>query len=130
MQTGLLLFYAGIGFLFEFPSIAMRFWMIEDMQISPARMSAIGGVAAIPWCLKPVYGFISDAFPIFGERRRPYVFIGCIGSTICWWIMPWAVENTFLATCLMFLGSLFICVADVAADSILVTIETSQLPIG
>lgn len=130
MQTGLLLFYAGIGFLFEFPSIAMRFWMIEDMQISPARMSAIGGVAAIPWCLKPVYGFISDAFPIFGERRRPYVFIGCIGSTICWWIMPWAVENTFLATCLMFLGSLFICVADVAADSILVTIARDEEDTG
>lgn len=126
MHTALLLFYAGIGFLFEFPSIAMRFWMIDDMQIPPARMSAIAGVAAIPWCLKPLYGFISDAFPICGERRRPYIVAGCIGSTLSWWCMPWTVDDTFLATCCMFFGSLFICVADVAADSILVTIARDE----
>ena len=130
MHGALLLFYAGIGFLFEFPSIAMRFWMIDDMQISPARMSAIAGVAAIPWCLKPLYGFISDAFPILGERRRPYICFGCIGSAICWWAMPWSVENTFLATVLMFMGSLSICVADVAADSILVTIARDEEDTG
>ena len=126
MHGALLLFYAGIGFLFEFPSIAMRFWMIDDMAISPARMSAIAGVAAIPWCLKPVYGFISDAFLICNERRRPYIVIGCLGSTITWWIMPWTVDNTFAATCCMFFGSMSICIADVAADSILVTIARDE----
>lgn len=126
MYSALLLFYAGLGFLFEFPSIAMRFWMIDGMQISPARMSAIGGVAAIPWCLKPLYGLISDLFPICQERRRPYVFIGCIGSTLCWWVMPWTVDQPAVATLFMFLGSMFICVADVATDSILVTIARDE----
>lgn len=126
MHTSLLLFYAGLGFLFEYPSIAMRFWMIDELAVSPARMSAIAGVAAIPWCLKPLYGFISDAFPICGERRRPYIITGCLGSAACWWIMPWTVENAFVATIFMFLGSMFICIADVAADSILVTIARSE----
>ena len=102
----------------------MRFWMIDDMAISPARMSAIAD-AAIPWCLKPVYGFISDAFLICNERCRPYRH-RLSGVTITWWIMPWTVDNTFAATCCMFFGSMSICIADVAADSILVTIARDE----
>lgn len=28
-----------------------------------------------PWMIKPIFGFISDAAPILGERRRPYLVI-------------------------------------------------------
>lgn len=130
MRRYLLSFYLGLGFLFQFPAIAMRFWMIEDMKISPARMAAIGGVAAIPWCLKPLYGFISDAFPICGEHRRPYIFLGCLGSTLSWWIMPWTLFDPFVATLFMFTASLCICVADVVVDSILVTIAREETDKG
>ena len=126
MRVALLSFYFCLGFLFEFPSIAMRFWMIDTLQVSPARMAAIGGVAAIPWCLKPIYGFISDAFPIFGERRRPYIFFGCISAGISWWVMPWTAFDPFFATFWMFWASLSICIADVVVDSILVTVARDE----
>lgn len=36
---------------------------------------------ALPWTCKPIYGFVSDAFPLFGYRRKPYMFLaGFFGS--------------------------------------------------
>ena len=38
-------------------------------------------IAHLPWITKPLYGFVSDTFPIMGERRRPYLVIcGCLGK--------------------------------------------------
>ena len=29
----------------------------------------------MPWMIKPLYGFFTDTFPIYGLRRRPYIVI-------------------------------------------------------
>lgn len=46
--------------------------------------SAIGGAAfliSLPWVLKPLYGLLSDAVPIFGSRRRSYlVLVSALGA--------------------------------------------------
>ena len=110
-----------LGFVFQFPSVAMRFWLIEKVKLSPAQLMAMGGLAGIPWCLKPVYGFMSDTYPIFGYRRRPYVMIGCWMATVSYWILPWYADNMEMVCFCMFISSLGTCVADVVCDSILVT---------
>ena len=110
-----------LGFVFQFPSVAMRFWLIEKVKLSPAQLMAMGGLAGIPWCLKPVYGFISDTYPIFGYRRRPYIMLGCWMTTLSYWILPWYANNMEMVCFCMFLSSFGTCVADVVCDSILVT---------
>lgn len=35
---------------------------------------------------EPVVGFISDAFVVYGERRRPLLLVGCLGSIIIYLI--------------------------------------------
>ena len=32
-------------------------------------------IAHIPWMIKPLYGFVTDTFPINGLRRQPYIII-------------------------------------------------------
>ncbi len=50
----------------------------------------------LPWTCKPVYGFISDAFPIMGYRRRPYIFLaGLVGSAAWFFMSTWVEGNTF-----------------------------------
>lgn len=109
-----------LGFIFQFPSVAMRFWLIEKVKLSPAQMMAMGGVIGIPWCLKPIYGFISDTFPIFGYRRIPYILFGCWITTISYWALPWYVDDIEMICFWTFLSSLGTCIADVVCDSILV----------
>ena len=116
----LLSFYFMLGFIFQFPSVAMRFWLIETVKLTPAQMMAMGGLAGIPWCLKPIYGFISDSFPIFGYRRIPYILFGCWVTTIAYWILPWVSYSMEMICYCMFMSSIGTCIADVVCDSILV----------
>lgn len=116
----LLTFYLLLGFVFQFPSVSMRFWCIEKVKMSPAQMMGMGGVIGIPWCLKPLFGFISDSFPILGYRRKPYIILGCWVSSISYWALPWHVNDIDAIMFLMMLTSLGCCISDVVCDSILV----------
>lgn len=55
--------------------------MQDDLGLSPSEQALVEGAAVAPWLVKPVYGFISDSFPIFGMKRKPYLFLcGCLGT--------------------------------------------------
>ena len=120
----LLFFYFLLGFCFQFPSIAMRYWMMD--WVTPAQMAAIFGIVSIPWCLKPLYGFISDSYPVLGYRRRPYMTMGALLSSFMWIILPFCPHDEFIVTLVMTLSSLGLCFADVMADSLLVEIARSE----
>lgn len=122
----LLLFYLLLGFGFQFTSVAMRYWMMDTVKVSPAQMTAIFGVVAIPWCLKPVYGFISDSYPIFGYRRRPYMIIFAFVSAYSWIALPFVSHDEFVITLTMTLSSASMCFADVMADSLLVEVARGE----
>lgn len=118
-MKALLSFYFFLGFCFQFPSVAMRYWMMDTVQVTPAQMAAIFGVVSIPWCLKPVFGFISDSYPILGYRRKPYMIMASYISSTMWMILPFCTEE-FTITMVMTLSSAGLCFADVMADSLLV----------
>ena len=122
----LLLFYLLLGFCFQFPSVAMRFWMMDDVKVTPAQMAAIMGVTAIPWCMKPVYGFISDSYPIGGLRRRPYMVIMSFVCCFMWIILPFVPHDEFTITLVMTISSAGLCFADVMADSLLVEVARDE----
>jgi len=98
----------------------MRYWMMDTVRVSPAQMAAIYGVVAIPWCLKPVYGFISDSYPIFGYRRRPYMIGFAYLAAYMWILLPFVPHDEFAITLVMTVSSGSMCFADVMADSLLV----------
>lgn len=116
----LLSFYFFLGFGFQFTSVAMRYWMMDTVRVSPAQMTAIFGVVAIPWCLKPIYGFISDSYHICGYRRRPYMIGFSYIAAFMWILLPFVPHDEFVITLVMALSSGSMCFADVMADSLLV----------
>ena len=44
--------------------LAQTFLLKDELHLSPAEMSAAMGILALPWTIKPLYGFLSDGFPI------------------------------------------------------------------
>ena len=106
-----------LGFTFSFPGVALQFHLMEDLKMPPVAMAALMGVISTPWIFKPVYGIISDTFPLFGWRRKSYILLGCMVGGLSWWALPWAPDSIGL---ILFMGSLGLCVADVACDSLLV----------
>ncbi len=52
---------------------------LERWQWGAGEIAGVTMLAALPWSLKPLYGLISDALPIFGSRRRSYLWL-CSGA--------------------------------------------------
>lgn len=100
--------------------LAVSFFLKDELRLSPAQVSVLMGIVALPWIIKPLFGFISDSLPIFGFRRRPYLVLSGILGAISWVWLATIVHTQFSAILAITLGSLSVAVSDVIADSLVV----------
>jgi folate/biopterin transporter len=100
--------------------LAISFFLKDDLGLSPAEVSALMGVAALPWMVKPLFGFISDGLPILGYRRRPYLILSGVLGTLAWVALATVVKTPWAATLAIALSSLSVAFSDVIVDSIVV----------
>ncbi|MFK8182935.1 MAG: folate/biopterin family MFS transporter [Phormidesmis sp.] len=106
--------------------LAVSFFLKDDIALSPAEVSALMGIAALPWTIKPVFGFLSDGLPIFRYRRRPYLILSGILGAIAWLSMATLVDTPLKATAAILLSSLSVAIADVIVDSLVVERARSE----
>ena len=71
----LLMIYYAYGAL-GLVGIAQTFWVKDALTFTPAELAAIAVWLTLPWTIKMVFGQLADSVPIFGSRRRIYVFLG------------------------------------------------------
>ena len=57
-------------------------YLREHLGISVSTIMLIGSLTNLPWMLKPLYGFASDLWPILGYRRKSYIFLSAIISSV------------------------------------------------
>ncbi|EDX85498.1 folate/biopterin transporter subfamily [Synechococcus sp. PCC 7335] len=100
--------------------LAVSFFLKDDIALSPAEVSALMGIAALPWTIKPVFGFMSDGFPLFRYRRRPYLILAGILGAITWLSLATVVHTGLAATVAILLTSLSVAISDVIVDSLVV----------
>ncbi len=100
--------------------LAISFFLKDDLSLSPAQVGALMGIAAIPWIVKPLFGFLSDGLPILGYRRRPYLILSGILGAIAWAALATVVNNPWTATLAILLTSLSVAISDVIVDSLVV----------
>jgi folate/biopterin transporter len=101
--------------------LAVSFFLKDELALSPAEVSALMGIVAIPWMVKPLFGFISDGFPLFGYRRRPYLVLSGLLGVASWVMLATIVHSAWAATAAIALGSLSVALSDVIVDSIVVS---------
>jgi len=100
--------------------LAVSFFLKDTIALTPAEVSALMGIAALPWTIKPVFGFMSDGLPIFRYRRRPYLVLSGILGAIAWLAMATVVDTPLKATLTILLTSLSVAISDVIVDSLVV----------
>lgn len=75
----------------------------------------------LPWSIKIIYGFLSDNVPIFGSRRRSYLYIGAIMQIFSMSLMAANMILTAeLAAAMMFISNVSVAMSDVVLDSLMV----------
>ncbi|OEU12222.1 BT1-domain-containing protein [Fragilariopsis cylindrus CCMP1102] len=115
--------------------LAQTFLLKDELHLGPAELSALSGIFTLPWTVKPIYGFLSDGFPLFGYRRRSYLILagvtGCFSYSAVghnFWGLLDNVNNVGDGSSTMVsytiaalvLSSACIAVSDVVADGIVV----------
>ncbi|KAJ4722487.1 Folate-biopterin transporter 1, chloroplastic [Melia azedarach] len=100
--------------------LAVNFYLKDDLHLDPAETAVISGFSALPWLIKPIYGFISDSVPLFGYRRRSYLVLSGLLGAFSWSLMATFVDSKYSAAFSILLGSLSVAFSDVVVDSMVV----------
>nr|GMD77324.1 Folate-biopterin transporter 1, chloroplastic [Ipomoea batatas] len=90
--------------------LAVSFYLKDDLHTA-----VISGFSSLPWLVKPLYGFISDSFPLFGYRRRSYLVLSGLLGALSWTLMSTFVDGKYGAAFCILLGSLSVAFSDVVS---------------
>lgn len=103
--------------------LATTYFFKDDLHLDPAAVATLTAIAGAPWVMKPLWGFLSDSLPLFGYRRKSYLFLCGVLGCASWVGMatPGIVNNAATAVGMMAVGSLSTACSDVVIDSIVVT---------
>ena len=95
----LLSFNSGIATITE---LAVNYYFKDKLKINPAFLSQINAVIKIPFMIKPLFGLVTDFFPIFGFRRKFYIIISAVLSSLSWFIFANFKLDWFESTICLF----------------------------
>ena len=109
--------------------LAQSYLLKDELSLGPAELSALTGLFVLPWTIKPVYGFLSDGFPLFGYQRKSYLIcaglLGGLSYSILGYGGFWESLSTSAATTgtviALMVSSACIAFSDVVVDGIVVT---------
>lgn len=66
-------------------NLAILYLFKDDFKIDPALLAVVLGSLRLPWTVKPLWAVMADNLPLFGYRRKSYIFVGatmCIVATL------------------------------------------------
>ena len=100
---------------------------LENWGRVPAQVTSFLGFIGIPWSLKPLFGLVSDFFPLVGRRRKPYLVLATLVTAIffLWLAGVWgspAMTTQYAWLLLVACGA--VAMTDVVIDAL--AVETGQ----
>jgi MFS family permease len=107
-----------VGLVMSFVSTPLNVYMVEVLGAEPKMQTTMNILQTLPWSLKLIFGFLSDAVPIFGMHRKPYLAMGCLLYSGALLVFTFSGNDSviFLAVC-MFIGTLGLITMDVMCDT-------------
>ena len=92
----------------------------NGLHESRSATSAFFFLSGIAWYFKPLGGILTDAFPVFGSRRRTYLVVSATVGTLVW-LAVCAVPRQYGALIsMMMLLSVFMMLASTVVGAVLV----------
>jgi len=120
-------FIAGASML---AGIATTFYFKDDLQLTIVQVQFLASISILPWSIKPIYGLVSDRAPVFGMRRKPYLFIaGLLGALGYFSLATWVHSFRGAFTAVLIYGVGF-ALADVIVDGIVAERSRNQKEAG
>ena len=64
--------------------LPLRNLLKNELHTDRAANAAFFFWMSLAWYFKPLFGIVTDAFPLFGSRRKSYMLIGAMLATLSW----------------------------------------------
>eukprot|EP00899_Mesostigma_viride_P015877 jgi/Mesvir1/24290/Mv10986-RA.1 len=120
-----------LGALLSMPVLPTKLILMDDLKVEPATMAAVLSWTTVPWSIKPLYGYISDSYPVFGYHRSPYIVMGLLANAASWFLLGAASQGHFgftAVTNILFIASVSLVIAQVGVDTLVV--ENTKHEVG
>ena len=106
-------------------NILLMFYYYKEILLLPIiSLQMVQSLMIFPWLLKPVVGFVSDNYPLFGSRRRNYIILINIFEFIFFVCLSFLPRNIFLVAALNLGVIICIVFCNVIAEAL--TVELTQ----
>ncbi len=93
---------------------------LRNQGLSISQIALYSSIATAPWFFKIIYGAISDSIPLWHLRRKPYLVICSILSSIGWVMLAFAPPTPAQFVLSMFLANIGFAATDVITDGLVV----------
>lgn len=60
----------------------LDFYLMKVCRLTAAEVSGIVSLFMIPWVIKPLYGCVSDFFPLLGQKAKPYLVLAFVFAAL------------------------------------------------
>ncbi len=116
---GLVYFMQGVGQSSGLVSQPLFYYFKEGLGLGPAQTTEYLAILTIPWLIKPVYGLISDFVPLFGYRRKSYLYLAnALAAAGFIWLTGLTAPGMIITA--MFFTALGTAASDVLVDAVMV----------
>lgn len=87
---GTIYFVQGMGGL---PAIPIQYLLKNVLKLNEAQAQYFAAATSIAWLVKPLWGYFSDTFPIFGYRRKSYLIGMSLTAAASWFTLAWMASH-------------------------------------
>jgi len=96
--------------------------MKNEMHVSRADSAGFFFLIGLPWYFKPLAGVLTDAFPIFGTRRKSYLITSGVLATLAWAGIAFTPHQYWPLLWMCLLLSVFMMIASTVIGAFMVEI--------
>ncbi len=107
--------------------LALLHFEKDILQLSAAELATFSAlITLLAWSFKPIYGLISDLFPIRGQRRKPYLVLTSLLTFVSYLYLG-AFSHDYMTTLVpLVLANIGLGFTDVLCDGLVVERSTKE----
>lgn len=107
--------------------LALLHFQKDILGLSAAELATFGAlITLLAWSFKPIYGLISDLFPIRGQRRKPYLMITSLMTFVSYLYLG-AFSHDYITTLVpLVIANIGLGFTDVLCDGLVVEKSTKE----
>src|SRR6266545_490226 len=100
----------------------VQYLLKEDMRLTAAQSGFFFAVVGLGWTIKPLYGLLSDFFPLAGYQRKGYLLLMSTLGTVSWLTLAFSPSHYYAVLILLTLCAAALAFCDVMADALMVEV--------